>query len=262
MQTTNSFSFTRFFKLIKLSLLINKKLILISLAAVVGTLFLGLILLQSMVNFEYWGQGEYMATFLFVFLIMGFIYTSQSFPAFRSKTKSLSFLMLPASNSEKYVFELLTRIVAFIILLPAIYWVVSNLEGRIVHHYVPQLASDRFSFVETISKSIKTQKGLFWGIFGTIQAILFVFTAAFAGASHFYKSPLIRTLFTFSLIVAGYFLFSYLLFRGLNLKVYHPTVPFAFFTKNRILIFFAFAGLLVNVTLLAIAWFRLKEKEA
>jgi hypothetical protein len=136
------------------------------------------------------------------------------------------------------------------------------LEGRIVHHYVPQLASDRFSFVETISKSIKTQKGLFWGIFGTIQAILFVFTAAFAGASHFYKSPLIRTLFTFSLIVAGYFLFSYLLFRGLNLKVYHPTVPFAFFTKNRILMFFALAGLLVNVTLLAIAWFRLKEKEA
>jgi len=152
MQTKNSFSFRRFIMLIKLSLRVNKKLLLISLAGVTGTLFIGLFLLQAMVNFEYWGQGEYMTTFFFIFLILGFIYTSQSFPSFRSKTKSLSYLMLPVSNSEKYVFELLTRIIAFVVLMPVLYWIVSNIEGRIVHHYAPAMINYKFSFLDTISK--------------------------------------------------------------------------------------------------------------
>ncbi len=262
MGTNNSFSFQRFIMLIKLSLRVNKKLILISLAGLTCTLFLGLILLQAMVNFEFWGQSEYMTTFFFIFLILGFIYAGQSFPSFRSKTKSLSYLMLPASNSEKYLFELLTRIIAFVILMPVLFWIVSNLEGRIVHHYVPQLTNYKFSFLENFSTFRKATNPPFWGIFGTIQAILFIYIAAFAGASHFSKSPIIKTLLSFSTITAGYFLFSYLLFRGLNLKDYHHTVPFVFLTKDRVLMFFALAALLVNLTLLAIAWFRLKEKEA
>lgn len=248
--------------LIKLSLRVNKKLILISLAGVSGTLFIGLILLQAMVNFEYWGQAEYMTTFFFIFLILGLIYTSQSFPAFRSKTKSLSYIMLPASTSEKYVFELLTRIAAFVVFMPLLYWIIANIEGTIVHHFVPHLVNYRFSFAHTISEFTKVANPPFWGTFGTIQAILFIFTAAFVGASHFSKSPLIKTLFTFSTIATGYFLYSYLLFRGLSLREYHLTGPFLFFTKNRILMLFALGGLLVNLTLLAVAWFKLKEKEA
>jgi hypothetical protein len=248
--------------LIKLSLRVNKKLILISLAGVTGTLFIGLFLLQAMINFEYWGQGEYMTTFFFIFLFLGLIYTSQSFPAFRSKTKSLSFLMLPASNSEKYVFELLTRIIAFVIFMPFLYWIVSNIEGIIVHHYVPQMVNYKFSFLDVISKFSKTEKPGNWGILAITQTILFVFTAAFAGASHFSKSPLIKTLLTFSTIVTGYFLLSFLLFKGLNLKEIQPSANNIFFHKNNALIFFAVAGVLINLSLLAIAWFRLKEKEA
>jgi len=262
MQTNNNFSFQRFILLIKLSLRVNKKLILISLAGVTGILFIGLILLQAMVNFEHWGQDEYMTTFFFFYLILGLIYSSQSFPSFRSKTKSLSFLLLPASNSEKYIFELLTRIAAFVVIMPLLYWIIANFEGTIVHHIAPQLANYRFSFVESISRFTTGNNHPFWETFGTVQAILFIFTAAFVGASHFSKSPLIKTLFTFSTIATGYFLYSFLLFKGLNLREYHLTVPFIFFTKNRILMFLALGGMLINLTLLAVAWFRLKEKEA
>jgi hypothetical protein len=248
--------------LIKLSLRVNKKLILISLAGVTGTLFIGLFLLQAMVDFEYWGQGEYMTTFFFIFLILGFIYTSKSFPAFRSKTKTLSFLMLPASNSEKYVFEILTRIIAFVVFLPVLYWIVSNIEGTIVHHYVPQMVNYKFSFLDVISKFSKTEQPGNWGILAISQTILFVFTAAFAGASHFSKSPLIKTLLTFSTIVTGYFLFSFLLFKGLNLKEYQPSANNILFHKDNVVVLFAVASVLINLTLLVIAWFRLKEKEA
>jgi hypothetical protein len=248
--------------LIKLSLRVNKKLILISLAAVTGTLFIGLFLLQAMVNFEYWGQDEYMTTFFFIFLILGFIYTSQSFPSFRSKTKSLSFLMLPASNSEKYVFELLTRIISFVAFLPLLFWIVANIEGRIVHHYAPEMINYKFSFIDTISEFFKTKKPGNWGFLAITQTILFLFIAAFTGASHFSKSPLLKTLLTFSTIVAGYFLFSFLLFKGLNLNEYHPSPNSMFFYKNNAVVFLAMAGVLINLSLLAVAWFRLKEKEA
>jgi hypothetical protein len=170
--------------------------------------------------------------------------------------------MIPASNSEKYGYELLTRIIAYVVLMPVLYWIVSNIEGRIVHYYVPQLANYKFSFLDVISNFSKTEKPGNWGMLTIVQTNLFVFIAAFTGASHFSKSPLIKTLLTFSTIVAGYFLFSFLLFRGLNLKEYELSSKSILFQKNNALIFFAVASTLINISLLVIAWFRLKEKEA
>jgi hypothetical protein len=215
-----------------------------------------------MINFERWGQGNYMGTFFVLFLILGFLFMSQAFPAFRNNTKCQAFLMLPATNSEKYVFELLSRIVGYIIIMPIIFWIVANIEGTIVHYYVPELVNYKFSFIDNFSKSLEITKTGFWGVFGTGQAILFVFIAAITGASHFSRSPLVKTLFTFSTIVSGYFLFSYLLYRGLNLREYHPTDTSMFISKDKILLMFALAGTVINITLLAVAWFRLKEREA
>lgn len=262
MQTKNNFSFQRFLLLIRLSLRVNKKILMIYTAGLAGMLFLALLFFQSTVNFQYWDQENNMITFIFLFLSLGLLYTSKSFPAFRSTTKSLAYLTLPATNSEKYVFEFLTRIVAYIVLMPLIFWLVANIEGTIVHHFVPQLVNYRFSFLDNISKFMESSKTGFWGLIGISQPMLFVFTAAFAGASYFSKSPLIRTLFTFSTVVAGYFFLSYLLYHGFNLKEHHPSDHILFLTKDRLVIFFSIAGLLINLTLLVISWFRLKEKEA
>ena len=38
------------------------------------------------------------------------------------------------------------RIVGYIILMPIIFWIVANIEGIIVHHYVPELVNYKFSF--------------------------------------------------------------------------------------------------------------------
>jgi hypothetical protein len=241
---------------------VNKKLLLITLAGLTGTLFLSLLLFQSMVEFQSWNQVNYLLTFIFMFLALGLLYTSKSFPAFRSNTKTLAFLMLPATNSEKFAFELLTRIVSYIIIMPVLFWAVANIEGTIVHQFVPQLTNYKFSVADTVNILLNKSELGFWGIYGSAQAMLFVFTAAFAGASHFSKSPLIKTLFSFSTIVTGYFLYSYLLYRGLNMKNYESMEHNVVITKKGILVFFALAGTVVNLALLAIAWFRLKEKEA
>lgn len=263
MRKNNLFSTQRFLSLFKLSVIVNKKLIGISLAGVVGSLFVLLIFFQLTSNFENWTNYNSMVIFAFLFVSLGSIYVSQSFPAFRSKEKTLVFLMLPASTSEKFIFELLTRIIAYVLFMPLLFWSVANLEGAIVNLYVPRLINYKFSFGQGLTEFIAKGKINGWDIFAIVQGCLFVFIAIFTGACHFSKSPRVKTLFAFSLIVGGYALLGYLLFKGLNLKEYTSSDYMIIFPKNNeaLISSFAVAATVVNLSLLAIAWFGFKEKE-
>lgn len=264
METNNSFSFQRLMLLSKQSLIINKKLIGISLAGFAGLVFIALLVVQSAANFHNWDNKDAMVTFLFLFFQLGFIYSSFSFPSFRTKEKSMVYLMLPASATEKFVFEFMTRIVVFVLFMPVYFWLIANFEGILVHSFIPELSNYKFSFLEAFYAIVKDGKFEFWALVLTIQGILFVFIAPFTGASHFSKSPLLKSILTFSLIIAGYALFVYLLVKGLNLKGIHPAGERVLFinSKDGALVFTAVMATIVNVCLLAIAWFRLKEKEA
>jgi len=251
----------RFILLCKQSLIINKKLIGISLAGFTGTLFIALIFFQYMDHFNNWKNENYMIIFAFLFFPLGIIYSSLSFPAFRSKEKSMTYLMSPTSVSEKYVFELVTRIVLFVLVMPLLFWIVANLEGAVVHSFVPKFANYKFSFSGLNHTHIDNEG---WISYAIAQGFLFVFIAAFTGASHFAKSPLLKTMFTLSIIAAGYGLFTYLLVKGLNLESFHVESKRIFFIRDKHdgLVFLAILETVINLSLLAIAWFRIKEKEA
>ena len=175
----------------------------------------------------------------------------------------MAYLMLPATTAEKFVFELLSRIVAFIILTPLLFWIIANVEGTIVHSFFPELVNYQFSFGKSLSSA--TRDAEFMRVmFLIIQVVLFGFIAPFTGASHFSKSPLFKTLLTFSIVSLGYFLFSYLLVKSLNLQGFHPRENSLLFMKNGHLVLqlMGIGMVIVNLTFLAIAWFSLKEKEA
>src|SRR5665647_3805750 len=123
METNTIFSFQRLLLLFKQSLIINKKMIGITVAGFAGLLFIVLIIMQSAANFNNWSNQDSMATLIFIFFQMGILYAGYSFPVFRTKEKSMTYLMLPVNASEKFVFELLSRIVLFVVLMPFIYWV-------------------------------------------------------------------------------------------------------------------------------------------
>ncbi len=263
METNNSFSFQRLVLLGKQSFIINKKLIGISLAGFSAIIFIALIVMQSAANFRNWDNGDSAAAFVFLFFQFGFIYTCLSFPAFRSKEKSMVYLMLPASVSEKYTFELLTRIVLYIVLMPLLFWLVANIEGIVVHSFMPELTNYKFSFRDGFLAIVKNGKFEFWALILTIQGILFVFIAPFTGASHFSKSPLLKTVFAFLAIMAGYGFFVFLLVKGLDLEHIHSmNNKVLFLTKDNALIFLGILSTLINLSLLSIAFFKLKEKEA
>ena len=264
MQTNNQFTMQRFVLLGKQSFIINKKMIGISLVGFVGILFIALILFQSGAHFRNWDNNSYLGTFLSLFFTLGIIISGHAFSAFRTKEKSMAFLMLPTSASEKFVFELLSRIVLFMVVMPLLFWLVANLEGTVVHYFIPDMKNFKFSYSEAWAQMTHQGKIDGWAKFAMLQGCLFVFIAALTGASHFTKSPLRKTMFTLSVIVAGYALFTFLLVKGLNLEAFHIDNKRVFFIENEHdgMVFLAALTTLINISLLSIAWFRLKEKEA
>jgi hypothetical protein len=249
--------------LFKQSLRINKRLIGISLSAVAGSFFIALILFQLASQFRNWSERDCQITFEWFFFMLGIVYCSFAFPAFRTKEKTMAYLMLPVSISEKFTFEILTRIIVFILFMPLMFWLVANLEGFIVHHFVPDLINYKLSF-GTVLTVFTHNNTTGWAIFGYIQIVLLAFIVAFTGASYFSKAPLMKTIFTLSIIQVGFILFIYLLYKGFNMKEVSFSIERIFFIKSEAeaVIFFALSLLVVNMSLLAIAWFSLKEKEA
>jgi hypothetical protein len=268
MQTNQSFSFQRLLLLGKQSYLIRKRSLGISLGAFTGIVFFILLLSQSNRHFTAWSNNEYMVTFTILFFVLGMIFSGNAFPAFRSKEKSMAYLMLPATSSEKFVFELVARIVLFIILMPAYYWIIANIEGIIVHSIFPEFPNYAFSFGEVYRNLVNQGKLDGWAMLLSVQGLLFVFIVPFTGATYFSKAPIWKTWFTVWLIVTGFGLYIYLLIHVFNLSEYHPANNRVFagvlfiHSKDSALAIFALFTTIVNICLVSIAWFKLKEKEA
>lgn len=260
--------------LCKQSLIINKKIIAIALSAFAGTLFIALILFQSINHFgTNWELKHYMILFVILFFIIGVGYTSSAFPAFRSKEKSLSYLMLPATLSEKFVFEFVTRIILLILLMPLLFWVIVYLESGLVHHFAPDF--DQFNVLNSSwsfgNFNVSSRSGTFdsgtvdgWTKYSSIQSILLLLLITFTGASHFTKSPLLKTMLTITIIYAAYGIFISLLVKGLDINSIEGRSFFNLIflnNKHDAIVLASLLNTVINISLLAIAFFRLKEKE-
>ena len=263
MESGNIFSLQRFMLLLEQSFTINKKHLGVTITALTGIFFIILGLSQSAAHFQGWTQSNSLITFELFFFSFGIVYASFAFPAFRTKEKTMSYLMLPVSALEKFTFEFLTRIVAFILFMPLLFWVVANLEGFIVHHFVPELVNYKFSFFTAWAELNNHNPVKGWTLFGYIQTALFAFIAAFTGASHFSRAPLMKTIATFSIIQVTGILFIYILYKGLNLKEVDYSINHILFIRGKddAVVFYSLFVLAVNLSLLSIAWFSLKEKE-
>lgn len=261
MPSVNSFSYTRLSLLCRHSFIINKRIILVSLAGVTGAMILALFFLQTITGFRNWDHAEFLFTFIVLFILLGIIYGSSSFPAFRSKEKSLDYLMLPANPVDKFIFEFIVRIAAFIIVMPLLYWIAANIEAYIAHSLRPILPVSGFSFSKGISV-IMHGNSVWHGIFFS-QIMIFFLVSAFTGAAFFTSLPLIKNLFTLTLVFSAYSLYTYSIFRGFGLDHIDPAIKRVFFihTKNQAYAFFSVAILVINMTLIVVSWFRLKEKE-
>lgn len=259
--SNNIFSGKRFQLLLKQHFIHNAQFLLLATGAYVGVIFIVLSIAQVGNNFMPHGLGhfqELMAVFVTIFSVL---YVGHAFPAFRSKESSISYLMIPASVVEKFVFEFVSRIGLTVLTLPLLFWMTFNLQG-----YFFSIFTD-LSFepvgLQYIVKLEAPEDYVFLIYALIIGGGLFALSLAFTGAAMFTKQPLVISLFAVAIVVMFFGGYSYIVIEHLGLGKYNPPdrmllVPTE---EEQALTFFALVFFAATVIMLLVAYRKLKERE-
>ena len=252
------FDIKRFGSYSKYMLLVNWK----KRALTIGTL---LVIFSAIITLNlqgHWGFGQILAIGIPSLIVAGIMLVAAAFPNLRTKESIIQYLTIPASNLEKFLAELISR-VGTLLLTPFVMKVVGNATIK-VHAKIEAL---RYGF-ETpksytlFSREIITldQKELSL----VILAILVVASIIFTGTTVFKKNAFLKTILFVGFItasVAGYFLFLSTTFfpaMSRSASILHRA---GIFNKEFPTIWSIITLSIIMVWSLSYAFFKLKEKE-
>ena len=266
MKTNQFFNIKRFGKYASCSFISNYRQTLLFWGAVWFAIF-AISLLNMKGNYSNWNSEGWKVTFFVVFYISGLLYSGFAFPAFRSKERTITDLMIPVSSFERLLYEFIDKIIAFLLLYPAIFYAASCMAVGIrntftlgtSHTTVNGVSTFPFETVSFDQLSSNLEPGLFGMLF---MLSVLAFILALAGAATFRKLPLIKTIVFVGLVFLTGIGYSYLLFEKLKFSnpwienLEHDLSAQQGFLIGK-LIFAAIA-----VIALIFTYFKLKEKEA
>ena len=248
--------------LFRQQLIHNSKLMIYSSAGFCGVVFLILSIGQSgndLKPFDAEVFIQMMATFVSIF---GVLYVGHSFPAFRSKEGTSSYLTVPASIFEKFLFEVLNRIVLLLIVLPFLFWLTFNMEG-LFFELITYVDFDPVGFTDLRALDLQPLTESGWLQVTIAFGALLIFVIPFTGAAIFSRQPLVKTLFSVAMIILFYTTVTYVVIEPLGLKNYEPSDSMWLFPSSEqgALKFFACLAILTNAVMLTVTFLKLKEKE-
>ena len=208
------------------------------------------------------GENNSWEQMFWLFGVVGLLlYVGNSFPDFRKKETTVSFVMTPVSVFEKFVFEFITRIILYTVMYPVIFYLAAHLSFYIsvTLYSVRVFYPFNFDVLFNFNKQYETV------MLYVIPAVyFFMISVFFAGAAVFRRYPLIKTLVIsglFLLSVFGYF--NFILFDKMKL-----TYGMEYFFEERIpngtdmlLKFITVILVLSAIAVLFYAYFKVKEKE-
>jgi hypothetical protein len=262
MQANNILSIPRLGLLFRQGFIHNSRMMVMSFVAFCGALFLLLLIIQLAGGHNSLDQESFSVIFLFIVIPLAIIYAGTAFSGFRSKEKSYSYLLTPASAFEKFLFEFINRVLLFVIIVPLVYWVVFNIEGRFVTAVAPDYAFVPRKLVDLLA--VIHDPDPMWAYAVAVFAML-IFTIPFAGAASFNKYPLPKALFIVALLFFfnGFLIYLFVVPLGFENYTLPEGKRYILFIENEDSAVRALTGygLLINVGLLLAAYFKLKEKE-
>jgi hypothetical protein len=266
MKTNDVFDIKRFSLLLRQNMIHHYRIIMTSVIAVSGGLFILLMLNQLANRYRPWQYQQFIGLFIAMFIILGILYVGTAFPGIRSKEKSYSFLLLPASTFEKYAFEFINRIILFIIALPMIYWLVFFLEGNFMRLMHPGFEFQSFWFFNERFPALNSagpDHG--WIILIFINLGLMIFIIPFTGATSFMKYPILKTILALAIVFFFHLFLVFFLMKVLGFKdhMVNKSPEFLFMsTREQVVRFAGIYTTLINLGLIAASFFKLKEREA
>ena len=271
MQTNQIFNFSRFGRYAKSTLILTYRQTLMIWGTIATSIFL--LSLSFMILAREWNNNKWIPAFFIVLFGGGIIYAGMSFPSFRKKEKTIAFLMVPVTALERFLFELLEKIVAVLIILPLFFQIFSSFAvfvrnaaepGKVtrveytINNTVVNYQSFPFEYISWGSAIKSFEDGL---LFMILSFAFFAFTLAFAGAATFRKYPLIKTIVFCGAVIAMVTWYLYILMEKIQLR--HPwmenlehqwSAQQGFMTGSIILI-------ISSLIMLAFTYFKIKEKE-
>lgn len=264
MSINNTFSLPRFVQLAKQSFAHNRKLILLTLVGLCGALFILFFLIQLSNNLRQGTDPEiFIPVFLTIFFGGGILFIGNAFPGFRNKEKTISYLMLPASSFEKYLLELISRLVVLFIVLPALFWLIFHFEGFVFQVFYSK-ASFEMMELGKIPELGPTDPNLNGWMKPLISGVVFMgLLIAFTGAAHFERYPLVKTLFIVAVIFFSTMGIMYVIIEKWGLGKYNPNDSLWLFPKSggQAITFFAIIFWIVDLVLLTVSFLKIKERE-
>lgn len=273
----NYFNLKRFTSLLKQDLLINRTkyfLTLIGLGLIAYLLcwwFLSsnkstLVRYQEQINIYY------MLCFTFYMMAVGVV-VGTAFPDLSDKIKTSNYLLSPGSTLEKVLVQFLLRICIFIPLGLGIFWISIRLaKASLIPEELPGTQFFDPSLIPYFEFRLLVTRGIdkLWDTWQILFMIFGFFSYGvylFAGATYFKRYALVKTVIASVVILFTSISFSV----GLS-HIFYPEETHGFNTKlnefavtehlSSLELFFLVLSLLSWMFFLAIAYFKLKEKEA
>lgn len=296
MNSTNFFSFNRFYLLLRNDLLINYKkyCLAILVAFILGFVFLygsmpRLVYGNEMENrWNIFSSSRYMNIFLASIVALGALVGS-SFPDLGSKVKTSNYLLIPASTFEKFSSQFFIRVICGAAIFLVLFWIDARLARAIsvmqmvdiktnFHYANAEHIIDKFNYgmiflyEKGISYSSETgspiEKIVYYKPIETWGASLFIVSIGlylFSVKLFFKKLGLVKSIISF---VALFFALA--LFMVIFSHIFYPrTVGFDVSLPNYTLqnginnveFWLFLIGLVSPLFLLPLGYFKLKEKQ-
>lgn len=261
MGISNQISLNRMALLYKQFIFLSGKQILIVLGSTAG-LITGFHAFMYFVNQNHIGKTKisddyHVSVFLFAFFVGCVIWCGHAFPAFRSKERSMDYLITPSSTFEKFLFEFINRILIYMIGFPIFYWIFTNLVTGIFHVYYPDYQNYKFGF-DVLSSKLSGRE-----ITLAVSMALLAFTIPFTGATYFKKMPLLKTIIIVFFLLGLYIGFGFMMAEVLDIHEYRKASGRLLFINNEedAKLVGICTTWIAHATLLTISYFKLKEKE-
>jgi hypothetical protein len=153
---------------------------------------------STRVDFE---DGYYTPICIFTGVVASVLATGMSFPELRTSNKSINYLLLPASNMEKFLVQFIIRIIGFALLFLPLFWLIFKLAYALYNQFIwenPIVVSSLRVLSPFEVEDLDSLDSA-----AILSCIIATNLFGFTGAIFFKKYALFKSIVLFALIIAA-----------------------------------------------------------
>lgn len=212
-----------------------------------------------------WYYGEWVPVVITSFIVGGLLFIASGFTQMRTKNGKLNFLLVPASDFEKFLFEWLVRFVGFVLIFYIITLVFGNAALKLAQltKFIQRgrlYTGDPLQYKQLITQVVVTE-GDREGVFPICAGIYFAFSLVFAGSVVFMKRALLKTILFVGGVMGMGGLYFYVLIEKFKIKEPFFIPYMKQHSDLEIFRWMGYAIVFFTLWILTYAFFKLKEKE-